>query len=576
MTRFFLFIVILITGIACQSTKPPPTVAEAPIMPQFTEAELNQANDYYMQGIVAFELQEYEEALDLLSMAYLRLPEHGGVNFALADAYLANADPVSASFYAREAIKADPKNRFYHMKLAEIHLRGGHHSASIEALTNALAAFPNDLEFMYLLASTYTDQGDFRRSNQLYDRILKQDPSELSVYYQKFRNHTGLNEPDSAAVQMEIIREQDPSNLLAAQTLAQLYLTMEQPEKAKGVYQDVMTRYPEKIELKIGLTDIHLELDEFDDAGRLMASVMESTTIGVETKIELMRYLLGKLDEDVSDEAMKAMVTTLMEQFSTSEPENATAQALAADYYSLIEDNDNALVKIEATLALEPENANAWRQRMQLLYMAERQDEVISLADQAETYAPEDAFIRFFVGMSYFIKEDHANASLWLTRASEVPSRPPFKSIVLGSLGDVTYQLDDWENAKKHYESALKQNPENDTVLNNYAYYMSLKGEDLEKAKRMSELSLRIAPKNPSFLDTLGWIYYLMGDYEQALHYISSSLENGSQSAEVLEHKGDVLTKLGRHEEAIDFWNKSLEADPKRHYLLDRIKEVTP
>lgn len=566
---------VLITGIACQSTKPPPTVL-APTQPQFSQAELDQANTYFMQGLVAFELQDYEEALDLLMMAYLRLPEHGGVNFALADAYLSNADPVSASFYAREAIKAEPKNRFYHLKLAEIHLRGGHYSASIEALTNALAVFPTDLEFMYLLASAYTDQGDFRRSNQLYDRILKQEPSELSVYYQKFRNHTGLSEPDSAAVQMEMIRKRDPSNLLAAQTLAQLYLTMDQPEKAKGVYQDVLERYPEKIELKIGLTDIHLTLKEWDDAGTVMTSVMESKTVGVETKIELMRYLLGKLDEDVSNAPMKAMVTRLMEQFSAAESTNATAQALAADYYSLIEDNDNALIKIEATLALDPENANAWRQRMQLLYMASRWDEVIALADDAETYAPEDAFIRFFVGISYFMKQDHPSASEWLIRATEVPSRPPFKSIVLGTLGDVTYQLDNWETAKQHYESALRLNPENETVLNNYAYYMSLKGEELEKAKRMSELSLRIAPKNPSFLDTLGWIYYLMGDYEKALHYISSSLENGSQSAEVMEHKGDVLAKLGRVEEAIQFWNQSLETDPKRQYLLERIREVTP
>ncbi len=575
MTRFWALLFVLITGVACQSTKPPATVA-APPVPQFTQAELDQANTYFMEGVVAFELQEYEEALDLLMMAYLRLPEHGGVNFALADAYLANADPVSASFYAREAIKADPKNRFYHMKLAEIHLRGGHHSASIETLTQALAVFPTDLEFMYLLASTYTDQGDFRRSNQLYDRILKQDPSELSVYYQKFRNYTGLNEPDSASVQMEMIRKRDPSNLLAAQTLAQLYLTMDQPEKAKGVYQDVLSRYPEKIELKIGLTDIHIALKEWRDAGTVMTSVMDSETVGVETKIEVMRYLLGKLDEDVANEAMKAMVTDLMEQFSASEPTNATAQALAADYYSLIEDNENALIKIEATLALEPENANAWRQRMQLLYMANRWDEVTALADDAETYAPEDAFIRFFVGISYFMNKDNSNASEWLIRATEVPSRPPFKSIVLGTLGDVTYQLDDWETAKRHYEAALKQNPENETVLNNYAYYMSLKGEELEKAKRMSELSLRIAPKNPSFLDTLGWIYYLMGDYEKALHYISSSLENGSESAEVLEHKGDVLAKLGRIDEAIEFWNKSLETDPKRQYLLERIEEVTP
>jgi tetratricopeptide (TPR) repeat protein len=286
--------------------------------------------------------------------------------------------------------------------------------------------------------------------------------------------------------------------------------------------------------------------------------------------------MLRLFGQQPDNAGLKRMATDLVERFSAAQPENAMAQAIAADFYSMIEDNANALRKIEATLALNPDNSNAWRQRIQLLYLVERYDDVISLADEAETYAPEDAFVRFFVGVSYFMKKEHADASLWLLRASKSPARAPFRSVVLGTLGDVTYQLNDWEKTKSYYEEALKLNPENEGVLNNYAYYMSEKGERLDDAKKMSERSLRIDPLNSSFLDTYGWIHFLLGDYQTALEYISKSLENGSTSAEVLEHKGDVLHKLGRSEEAIQFWNDALKADDTRTYLLDRIREATP
>lgn len=565
------FAVVLVG--ACSGTKelPPP----APV-PQFTPEELNQANDYFLRGIVAYELEDYDEALDLLSMAYLRLPEHAGVNFALADAYLATADPVNAAFYAREAMRIDPKNRFYPLKLAEIHLRNAQPAASIEVLETALLRFPNDLEMMYLLAATLTDQKEFLRSNRMYDRILKKDPDETSVYYQKFRNYTGLNLPDSAIAQMVVIRTLDPANILAAQTLAQLYLSLDRTDEAVAVYEDILKRHPGNIELKIGLTDVYVSREEWEKAGATMSAVMESSEVRADTKTELMQYLLGLFGKQPDNAGLKLMVTDLVERFSASQPGNAMAQAIAADFYSMIEDNAKALLKIEATLALNPDNSNAWRQRIQLLYLAERYDEVIEWSEQAERYAPEDAFVRFFVGVSYMMKKDNANASTWLVRASKSPARAPFRSVVIGTLGDVTYQMNDWDKTKSYYEEALRLNPENEGVLNNYAYYMSEKGERLDEAKKMSERSLRIDPKNPSFLDTYGWIHYLLGDYDTALEYISRSLENGSTSAEVLEHKGDVLHKLGRNEEAVHFWNDALNADATRTYLLDRIKEATP
>ena len=180
------------------------------------------------------------------------------------------------------------------------------------------------------------------------------------------------------------------------------------------------------------------------------------------------------------------------------------------------------------------------------------------------------------MGVAHLIEENHPAAVEWLTLAAQAPARPPFKSMILGSLADATYQTGAWDSAKRHYEDAIRLNPDNDSALNNYAYYMSLKGERLDVAKEMSGRSLTLQPDNTSFLDTYGCIHYLMGDYYTALRFIHASIEKGSRSAEVHEHKGDVLFKLERIPEAIDFWRKAVELDPKRRHLLDRIEAMTP
>ena len=98
-------------------------------------------------------------------------------------------------------------------------------------------------------------------------------------------------------------------------------------------------------------------------------------------------------------------------------------------------------------------------------------------------------------------------------------------------------------------------------MLNNYAYYLSLQGRDLDKAKKMAEKAVELDPDNASNQDTYGWVLYKLGQYEEALEWIGKSVNNhNTDNAEVLEHYGDVLFKLGREEEALEYWKRAFEA----------------
>jgi len=110
--------------------------------------------------------------------------------------------------------------------------------------------------------------------------------------------------------------------------------------------------------------------------------------------------------------------------------------------------------------------------------------------------------------------------------------------------------------------------------LNNYGYSLSVRGVRLEEAMAMSKKALEKDPENGAYLDTMGWIYFKMGDYEKAREYIEKACQFQKNSAEIYEHLGDIYEKLMMKEEAIQMWEKALELDRGNLQLLKKLGRV--
>ena len=108
------------------------------------------------------------------------------------------------------------------------------------------------------------------------------------------------------------------------------------------------------------------------------------------------------------------------------------------------------------------------------------------------------------------------------------------------------------------YEKSLEYLPENVIVLNNYAYYLSLRGENLEKAKQMSEKTLELFPEEANYLDTYAWILYKLKDYETAKIIMLQAIEI-AESKTFYNHLSDILIQLGELEEAEKYKLKAQE-----------------
>jgi Tfp pilus assembly protein PilF len=122
------------------------------------------------------------------------------------------------------------------------------------------------------------------------------------------------------------------------------------------------------------------------------------------------------------------------------------------------------------------------------------------------------------------------------------------------------------------FDEALELSPGNPLVLNNYAYYLSLRNYRMDDAERMASQAFEKQPNSPSIQDTYGWILYLKGDLANAKRYIGKAVESDG-GAEVLEHYGDVLMKLGEVENAKSNWQKALDQGATNFSIAEKLQQ---
>ncbi|WP_234568092.1 tetratricopeptide repeat protein [Rhodohalobacter sp. 614A] len=536
--------------------------------------EQAQALEYYIQGINDFENQDYELALDKLTAAHLKLSDHAGVNYALSDVYLETGDYTNAAYYGQIAADLEPENKWYHLHLARVYDQSGRNEQAVNSLKKILEYHPNDIDVLYRLATNYTDIGELEKSNEMLDQILELRGNTFEIHLAKFQNYNALNQTENALEELHNMRELHPGNLSTLHTISQFYLELDREEEAKEVLFEARNRNPNDTNTLILLAEIFINNNEWEELGDTFVMMMKNPMINPPQKMELVRFMMVKYQNEPEQDVLEQQVQKVIETLGEEEPDYAPAQLVSADYYLQQNDMENALINLERATEINPEQAEAWAQRIQILFSLGRYGEVINLSQEANEHAPDNAFIQFFTGTSFMFEGQHEQAETWLENATMAPSRREFRSAIYGTLGDVKQQLDKWQETVDAYERALRLDSENYTAMNNYAYYLSVREENLEKALELATKAVGSDPQNPSFLDTLGWVYFQMENYSQAQNYIQQSIDSGDASAEVFEHMGDVHEALGNDEQAREWWQKALEDDPGRTHLNEKLEQI--
>ncbi len=529
------------------------------------------ALEYFIQGITDFENEDYERALDNLTAAHLRLSDDPGINYALSDVYLAMGDYTNASYYARVAADADPSNRWYQLQLAEVYRQTGQYEAIIDVFNTILEHHPGDPDILYKKSQAYIEFGELRKSNETLDQLIQIRGSDFDLHLRKFQNYNALQMRDSALVQLELMRDLNPGNISTLHSISQHYLELGDEQSARETLLDARERNSRNPQTLILLAEIFIDNEEWENLGQTFLSMVEDPLIYPTQKLQLVQYLYSQYQQHPGEPLLKEYTELTILQFSRNEPDYAPAQLIASEFFIRQNNPELALETLERASSATPKEEQVWRQRLQILFSLERYGEVIRLSEQAEQYAPNNASILFFTGASYMMNNQPEEAISFLEKATKSPARSNFRSVIYSTLGDLRQDLDRWEPAVDAYETALRLDSNNHNAMNNYAYFLSNREERLEDALDLAKRAISFEPENTSYLDTIGWIHYKLGNYTEAKSYIEKAVETGDASAEVYEHLGDIFWALDNSERAFYMWKKAVELDPDRSYLLERI-----
>jgi tetratricopeptide (TPR) repeat protein len=259
------------------------------------------------------------------------------------------------------------------------------------------------------------------------------------------------------------------------------------------------------------------------------------------------------------NESEKEYVLRLSEKIIEYHPDEADGYALYGDLLQSFDSLKMAREMYLKSLAINPNNLQAWTNVLDYEIRNNELDSVIAHAGTALTLFPNQALLYYFEGTAHMLKNDNRKATQLFEQGKRLSSgNLRLLSIFNGQLGDAYNALKEYEKSDEAYEAALDFDPESDHVLNNYSYFLSLRKEKLDLALEMASKVVKRNPDNPTYLDTYAWVLYNMGRYEEARKNIERAIENDKDaSGTLLEHYGDILFKLGNVNKAVEQWEKA-------------------
>ena len=230
------------------------------------------------------------------------------------------------------------------------------------------------------------------------------------------------------------------------------------------------------------------------------------------------------------------------------------------DYFNMVIDIESYKQRPDSVehytsraMNLFPENVDLHLRKGQMLSYAKRYDEALKFYKNSLRLAPGDSLrgaVWGIIGETYHLMGQQA-----LQKQSE--DRRPKASLYESRKGPAARCMRKCYDA---YDRSLALRYDNAMVLNNYAYFLSLEGRDLERALAMAGRAIVLEENNPTYLDTYAWVLYRLGRYDEAKKTMQQALSlDRSQSPDLQLHYGDILAALGEKFMAEVYWKKALE-----------------
>ena len=509
-----------------------------------------------VKGLFAEAILEYQEALGG--------SQDAAVYFAISKDYALLGKFESALKNARESVRLDPDNIPYHENLAAIYLSTFQPASAIKEFEAVVRIDSENTNGWYNLARLY-QQTDPQKALGIYEKLLAEDEDQWDILLQCATLYTTFGRYDDAAEMFRRMLEIDPGNRPLRKQLADTYARGGKFDEARQILESMMESDSTDVDVVSSLADVYLDQKQYQKSISLYNSLLAQSENNPEIKI---RIAIGYFGLTEHDSTVVPKTVKLLNDVRKDMPKDWRPYwylgAIAAN-----QKNDSlAGTYFARVTSLEENNASAWWFLGTSLFQQAKYDSLLDVVGKAEKIFPNDARFYFLGGLTYTRLGRQDEALPALEQAYHIN---PKDVNTLSTLADTYNELHRYKDSDRLYEEALKIDSSSAIVLNNYGYSLAERGLDLQRALGMARQAVTAEPGNAAYLDTYGWVYYKLRQYDDAAVYIEKSIATGGASAVVHEHLGDVYWKLGRKDDAVRLWKKALELDPKNELLKKKI-----
>jgi tetratricopeptide (TPR) repeat protein len=528
---------------------------------------------YYTEGITRAAQERPADALNWFSLALALDPEHAPSLYETANALASLGDIPKALEYSRQAADIEPDNRWYRAQKARLLVTSGQLQGALplyESMLGRGGMFEPDN--YRILAMIYYELGQPDKALSTLDSAevrLGQTPELVELKRSLLLEGGHVDQAVELTREYIAVNPYDEPNRLF---LADLYGHTGQDSLQVAMLKEVLDINPDNVGALTALADSYYSQNNASLFFATARQIFLLVEVPLKNKIDYFDTLtrnwnFAKLHfAEMSDLALLLV---------TRYPGNADVVELYAGHL-IRSGNTEGAVETLKTLLLQPDPPlSAFMNVIEVEAHLGHTDSVSHYNALALQHYPAETDL--YLQKSWIEqsagrwKEAHTT----LKQALAVAETDEAKSIITGAIGDVWHEQGNLKKTLKAYDKALAFNPDNDNVLNNYAYYLAEEGMQLDKAFQMASRTISLVENSATYLDTYAWVLYKLGRYVEARGVMKRALPlDRDVSAELLAHYGDILYALGETFLASDYWKRARDAGYDETKIAERLANI--
>jgi len=447
---------------------------------------------------------ETAEAISVLKDAVKAAPKETAPCLALSSTYLRHLHkPDLAAKYAQRAIEIAPKTFAPYEALWEVYLSGGQTAKAEQVLEKASRSKSEDPGFWLALA-------ELSSRNVLRDAGASLSEVELQRVGRLLEKAAAWGEKDPAALSK----------------IGDLYVLTRQTDKALPFYRKVVDLKPSYPQIREKLAGCLIE------AGQIGAAI------------------------EVIEDLVKV------------NPLSIAAYDQLTQLYLKIGNQQKALTSARQSLLIEPQLLPRHLQVIDLLFKQKDFAGAAAALAEARKRFPQAGLLTYYHGVALSQIKHHEEAMRAFEKALvEAGNSQPdlLNADFYFDYGAAAEQAGQYVKATELFRKSIELDPDNAARSYNYLGYMWVeRSENLDEAGQLIRRALEMEPSNGAYIDSLGWLYFKEGKFQEALTELLRAAELLPEpDAVVFEHIGDTCDKLGRKAEAFLYWQKAHQLNPE-------------